>query len=389
MTINLDTDLCYGNYSLTGGASGAIQFGTDNIYLDCHGATLTGTGTYGVYIETENFIEIKNCNILNYSASIYIQSSNNLIQDTNVSGNNSGTGIALYTHPNAINDNNFNRIIVSNREYGIQFQGSGGYSNNSARRNIISNSNFNNNINGIYSDNGGTNYIYLYDNNIENNILTNITGWAIKLGSRSNRPIILPDNNFQNSTNAISLGQNNTITNLDLSDQNIQGIALKLQNGNNTHIENCNFSGTGTGTGIDFQDNATDVNIINNTINNRTQAITYGDYYTDTMTNHTINNNQLQNNNNAINLYGYIGPKTNNFTITNNQLQNNAAWAIILTRAENTTLKYNNFMYNGSQCSIVSALDANGNYWSDHSPCTGNYSFTGGSDNSPSCTIIN
>ena len=71
MVINTNTVLCSGTYHFSdSNKDGALQIGSDNIVLDCNGASLIGSavsGSIGIkdqYSDKEN-VTIKNCIIKN------------------------------------------------------------------------------------------------------------------------------------------------------------------------------------------------------------------------------------------------------------------------------------------------------------------------------------
>jgi len=59
MVITEDTTFCYGVYHLPSG----IKIGANDIELNCNGATLNGTGFYGIFLQDKNNATVKNCKI--------------------------------------------------------------------------------------------------------------------------------------------------------------------------------------------------------------------------------------------------------------------------------------------------------------------------------------
>ncbi|OEU73404.1 MAG: hypothetical protein BA869_02215, partial [Desulfuromonadales bacterium C00003107] len=97
--INSDTTLCPGFYDIPdAGADGVIIIGTDDVVLDCNGATINGTGSgYGIYNYGFDNVTVKNGNVMNYRYGIQMRT----YADHNVICNNTVTlntiaGIELF-----------------------------------------------------------------------------------------------------------------------------------------------------------------------------------------------------------------------------------------------------------------------------------------------------
>jgi parallel beta-helix repeat protein len=75
MMIAQDTVLCNKAFDVPGG----ITITAPGVTLDCNGAIIRGTGLQegmGIIIDRVNGVTVKNCNILNYDAGIYIKRGN-------------------------------------------------------------------------------------------------------------------------------------------------------------------------------------------------------------------------------------------------------------------------------------------------------------------------
>jgi hypothetical protein len=156
ITLSSDTDLCYGIYTIDNPGGDAITLEAHNMTLDCHGATIMGDAINGIYSFNYNYMTIKNCNILDYTNSIYAYQ----LDHTNFS------------------DNNLIRINVHNREYGIRYYSylSGDY--NTLR---VIDSNITNNNNGIYFYDYASQTIKHNDFNIFGNIIENNSVYGLHI----------------------------------------------------------------------------------------------------------------------------------------------------------------------------------------------------------------
>jgi parallel beta-helix repeat protein len=82
MQITKDTVLCNKAFDVPSG----ITIATDGVTLDCNGAIIRGTGMQdgqGVFIDGADGVTVKNCNILNYDAGIYVKEGNRNVIEQN------------------------------------------------------------------------------------------------------------------------------------------------------------------------------------------------------------------------------------------------------------------------------------------------------------------
>ncbi len=75
MLVTKDTVLCNKAFDVPSG----ITIKTDGVTLDCNGAIIRGTGLQdgqGIIIDHASGVTVKNCNILNYDAGVYVKEGN-------------------------------------------------------------------------------------------------------------------------------------------------------------------------------------------------------------------------------------------------------------------------------------------------------------------------
>jgi len=75
MVITKDTMLCSKQFD----APDSVTVKVSNVVLDCNGAIIRGTGLQtgqGIVLEDVNNVTVKNCNVLNFDAGIYVKESN-------------------------------------------------------------------------------------------------------------------------------------------------------------------------------------------------------------------------------------------------------------------------------------------------------------------------
>jgi parallel beta-helix repeat protein len=182
-----------GYYMLTTNVVTAVncmQFGDNDITLDCQGYSITGGGGFTWGIEDDQSYTnsvVKNCRITNFNNGIQYVGSNGLFS---------------------------NNTIVSNSQYGISM-GEGSSSN------VITNNNLSSN-----SDSG----LYLSvsaNNNITNNIINSNTNYGMFIWSASNNNLFV-NNTAQNNGWDFTSGLNsvNTVINLT-TQQNLVSFASK------------------------------------------------------------------------------------------------------------------------------------------------------------------
>lgn len=149
---NQNTKTC----TLTTDLNQTIEIESDNITLDCTNHNIIGSSTgRGVFVNGENGVNIKNCDITNFSKSIELDySSNSVITNNDISEprewTGSRVGIYIYSGYGITVSNNILREIY----VGIDFVES--------NNNIISNNVFSNHYNAL-------NLFYSNENNVFNN----------------------------------------------------------------------------------------------------------------------------------------------------------------------------------------------------------------------------
>ena len=82
MQITKDTVLCNKAFDVPSG----ITIATDGVTLDCNGAIIRGTGLQdgqGIFIDGADGVTVKNCNILNYDAGVYVKEGNRNVIEQN------------------------------------------------------------------------------------------------------------------------------------------------------------------------------------------------------------------------------------------------------------------------------------------------------------------
>jgi len=339
----------------------------DNITLDCRGHNITNTQSddhYGIYILERNNITIKNCNIINETQGIYLNSSSNNTLINNTANNNSYCGFYVYNSSNNIITNN-----TANSNYGSDWI-SGIYLENSNNNIIIDNlakdndgygistagSNNNTFINNIANNNILGIDISLSSNNILINNTANNNNYGIFIGSSSNN--ILINNTANNNDYGIStsVSNNNTFINNIANNNSNYGISIAKSN-NNTFINNI---ANNNSHGIDIKLQSKNNILINNTANNNSDyGIIISSSQNNILTNNTANNNNygifisLSSNNILINNtannnnYGISTPYSNNNTFINNIVYNNIRGFYIYLQSKDNTL-INNTANNNS-----------------------------------------
>lgn len=189
MEITANTRLCRGFYNIPDSdAQGVMIIKSDNVILDCNGATINGTGTdAGISIYNNGFDNVitKNCNLQNYKFGIgTVYATNNILMSNNVSNTRWGIDIE-YSFENTLTSN----TICDCTENGIRVV----HSPNSA----FDYNTIHSNENGIEIINSSHNT--LYGNNVNNNKLNGIT---IDSGSDFNSLI---HNKIKNNKYGVSL----------------------------------------------------------------------------------------------------------------------------------------------------------------------------------------
>jgi len=159
MYITQNTTLAPGFYNVidnqTTGQKGAILMNTSNVFLDCNGSTINGTGI-GIRIFNANNVILKNCRITGYGEGVRLtNATNSIITNNTIASNSQGITYVDYpSHGNLITNNN----VSNNLWQGIAI---GGFSNfNNITNNVINN----NNRFGIFL--GGTNNTFVDSNTI-------------------------------------------------------------------------------------------------------------------------------------------------------------------------------------------------------------------------------
>jgi len=174
MYITQNTTLAPGFYNVIDnqatGQKGAILMNTNNVFLDCNGSTINGTGI-GIKIFNANNVVLKNCKITGYWEGVRLtNATNSIITNNSITSNSQGITYVDYpSHGNLITNNN----VSNNLWQGI---GIGGFSNfNNITNNVING----NNRFGVFL--GGTNNTFVDSNTICYNNLQdlNLTSYSV------------------------------------------------------------------------------------------------------------------------------------------------------------------------------------------------------------------
>jgi parallel beta-helix repeat protein len=183
MEITSDTKLCRGFYNIPDSDDkGVIIIKSDNVVLDCNGATINGDGSgIGIYNNGFDNVILKNCNIKNYEFGIgAVHSSYSTVTSNNISSNSYGIDME-YSSNNTLNSNN----IYGNNLYGVYMAYSSGnaLNNNKIKNNRygVSLTNSNNadlNANIICENTiSDLDLVNSYDNSGNNNYCDTPDGW--------------------------------------------------------------------------------------------------------------------------------------------------------------------------------------------------------------------
>ncbi|MCX6708574.1 MAG: right-handed parallel beta-helix repeat-containing protein, partial [Candidatus Woesearchaeota archaeon] len=195
------------------GAGNCIEFGANNIQLDCNGFSITGDssgGSYGVRVNGRSGVTIKNCKLNKFEIGMYVTSMSNSIVDNNEIN---GSGLIGIYHVQSVNNNitsnkinntgtydsitlvasndtliQDNTIYVSSRS-NIWIEGqtsTGGSYRNTVKNNVMDQAW---NTYGIGLYNAGA---PVQDNILQNNTVKNVTSYPIYLYSANN-------NRFENN----------------------------------------------------------------------------------------------------------------------------------------------------------------------------------------------
>ncbi|MBW3019654.1 hypothetical protein KY329_05750 [Candidatus Woesearchaeota archaeon] len=109
--------------NLTANGTNCVNFGADNIELDCRGFTITGDGTtIGINSSHRTNITIKNCIIINFNASIVLFDTNNSLVENNIVLNSANDCLMVNGNNNTIANNT---LRISNTTDGFDFNDSG------------------------------------------------------------------------------------------------------------------------------------------------------------------------------------------------------------------------------------------------------------------------
>lgn len=203
--VNEDTLLCQGIYNDTN-----IIVNANGVVLDCNGAVLEGNGSgYGIYLENKDNVTIKNCNVMNYSFGILLNSSsNNTINNSILNSNKMGLSLTYSSNNNEIVNNTAN----SNYWFGISLISS---LNNNIANNIANlNSNAGDYGSGIWLESSSNNAII---NNIANS--NNINGILLKFSS--NNTMIGNSLKLNGLGIDLSYSSNNTLQENEISNNTI------------------------------------------------------------------------------------------------------------------------------------------------------------------------
>jgi parallel beta-helix repeat protein len=228
-----------------------LDLNTDDIVLDCQNHVISGinnTGFWGIGVDSNHNVTIKNCVINNYWRGIFLYSaSNSNLVNNNVS--DSPWGIYLEQSDN----NNLTSNTANNNSAGISLK-------SSDNNKLISNNASNN-----YNDDG----IYLLsssNNTLIGNTASNNDDYGIQLDGFSNNNTLLDNTVNHNDAGGIDLrlSSSNTLTSNIINNNSWYGIYL--ESSNNNALNNNTVSNSGD-RGI-FLYNSSNNNLSFNTANN-------------------------------------------------------------------------------------------------------------------------
>lgn len=116
-------------FNLTANGTNCINFGADNIELDCKGYWIIGDGThYGVNISNRKNITLKNCNIKNFSINTFVLNTNNSLIQNNTMAVPQAHSMWLNGNNNDVFQNNIRKTGTPSA--GASFRLAGGQGNN-------------------------------------------------------------------------------------------------------------------------------------------------------------------------------------------------------------------------------------------------------------------
>jgi parallel beta-helix repeat protein len=200
MEITSNTKLCRGFYNIPdSGDQGVIIIKSDNVILDCNGATINGDDSgIGIYNNGFDDVILKNCNIQNYGVGI-------------------GVGYSSYnTITSSSSSNNVRGIVMEYSSYNT----------------LTSNSVYGNNLDGVYMV-GSSNNTLTFNNVYSNNLFANTNGIAL-VSSSSNS---LTGNNINdNSLNGIDINSNSDFNTLNNNKIKNNRYGVSLTDSNNTDL---------------------------------------------------------------------------------------------------------------------------------------------------------
>jgi len=268
--ISHNLTVCTGTYENAG-----VGMTSPNIFLDCNNSILNcsrESGCDGIGVDSQDFVTIKNCNIIGsyvYGISLYATNNSTVVNNTIYNSTESG----IYTY--ASSNNIFNSNIIGSAYKGFQIDEG---SNNTLINNTIE-----------YTSNMSIYLNLTSDNKIVNNDIKNSSDYGIFLEGSSNNNIT---NNkvILNSKgiNLMSYSDYNYIFNNNVSDSTYEGINLQLSSHNLLLNNTANYNQYGL---VSYYPLA---NINNTIINNALNNNQYGLYFEGIQ--HNITNNIIKNN---------------------------------------------------------------------------------------------
>ncbi len=347
------------NYSITGSTCFSIT--AANITLDCAGYTITGnnaTSTYGVY-STQTNTTVKNCNISNFQAGIYLNGANSSIIQNNTINTTYGSTdygygiLATSAHGSSLINNT---IYTSNHGLGVSLPSSSNVTVDCQGASIMGDNA--SSVMGMYSSDtnvtlkncvvgGYTTAISAQGSGsfVLNNTVTSSTDWAI-----STAPGIVIANNLINNTrtrNIVCNGYSGATIANNTMDMRTATAAMNTEGNacaNLNYYNNTVFSSNGMAFQVFGSGNSSDANI---SIDCQGLSITgantsTGAFYL-TGTNISVSNCRLTSFGTGISLFN-----ATNASITNNTINityNNTGYGIKVNGSSNGTSIANNTIY--------------------------------------------
>ena len=326
-----------GNYTMTNDTTGCtadyiLNITASNVLLDCNSYDIAGSGNYGIYVASVNYINITNCNVSAANRAIWFNDVDySIINQTNISGNGEGLYLVAGTSNNRFD---YLNITMSGSNNAIYL--------NDAHYNIISNS---------YEESSSHPNLLVSSTN---NLFTYNTVYTTGFNSDAHRLQTNSDNNnftFINMTIGGNYGEGFILlggTNNRITDNEIDGIRAigGLQNSgfniqtNNNYVARNNISTLCTNECYGVYFDGASGNIFQNNFFNVSSHI-FNDLSSTSLLNTIIYNNSFGSVNWTVGSLEITTNGTmglgNNITISNGSISIDSTLSILTTYLANLT----------------------------------------------------